>query len=85
MQIFHKMIKKNINSVWINVIERKYGIKVANLKNASNSNYIAYLYSLDGEIIGLWNTDEGFPYGIVEVRLLNDNYEVKEILGEELV
>ena len=27
----------------------------------------------------------GFPYGIVEVQLLNDKYEVKEILGEELV
>lgn len=85
MQIFYKMIKKNINCAWIDVIERKYGIKVVNLKNASNSNYIAYLYSLDGEIIGLWNTNEGFPYGIVEVRLLNDNYEIKEILGEELV
>lgn len=71
--------------VWINVIERNYGIKVSNLKYATSGNYIAYVYSYNGEIIGLWNTGEGFLYGIVEVRLLNDNYEVKEILGEELV
>lgn len=78
-------MKKDINDVWINVIERKYGIKISNIKNATEDKYIAYLYSFDGEIIGLWNTCEGFPYGIVEVQLLNENYEVKEILGEELV
>ena len=78
-------MKKDINDVWINVIERKYGIKISNIKNATEDKYIAYLYSFDGEIIGLWNTGEGFPYGIVEVQLLNENYEVKEILGEELV
>jgi len=78
-------MKKDINDVWINVIERKYGIKISNIKNATEDKYIAYLYSFDGEIIGLWNTGEGFSYEIVEVRLLNDNYEVKEILGEELV
>lgn len=70
---------------WTDIVERKYGIKVSNFKFAVTGNYIAYLYGFDGEIIGLWNTDEGFPYGIVEVRLLNDNYEVKEILGEEMV
>lgn len=78
-------MKKDINDVWINVIERKYGIKISNIKNATEDKYIVYLYSFDGEIIGLWNTGEGFPYGIVEVQLLNENYEVKEILGEELV
>lgn len=70
---------------WVNVIERKYGIAVQRFKYAARDKYIAFLYSFDGEIIGLWNTGEGFPYEIVEVRLLNDNYEVKEKLGEELV
>ena len=70
---------------WINAIERNYGIKVLNLKYATTGNYIAYAYSCNGEIIGLWDTGEGFPYRIVEVRLLNDSYEVKEILGEELI
>ena len=70
---------------WINAIERNYGIKVLNLKYATTCNYIAYAYSCNGEIIGLWETGEGFPYRIVEVRLLNDSYEVKEILGEELI
>ena len=72
-------------NVWVDVIERKYGIKISNFKYAADENYIAYLYSFDGEIIGLWNTGEGFPYGIVEIRLLNSNYKVKEILGEEFV
>ncbi len=70
---------------WVNIVERKYGIAVSRFTYATKDKYIAYLYSFDGEIIGLWNTGEGFPYGIVEVQLLNDNYEVKEILGEELV
>lgn len=77
-------IKKK-KDAWINVIERKYGIYVSRFRYSSDEKYIAYLYSMDGEIIGLWDTGEGFPYGIVEVRLLNDKYEVKEILGEELV
>ncbi len=77
------MNKLNQFESWINVIERKYGIKVSNFKYANNDNYIAYLYGMDGEIIGLWNTKEGFPYEIIEVRLLNDNYKVKEVLGEE--
>lgn len=70
---------------WINVIERKYGISVSRFVYTAKSKYIAFLYSFDGEIIGLWDTGEGFPYGVVEVRLLDDNYEVKEKLGEELV
>jgi len=71
--------------VWINIIEKKYGINISRFTFATKGKYIAYIYSFDGEILGLWNTGEGFPYGIIEVRLLNDNYEVKEILGEELV
>ena len=71
--------------VWINIVERKYGIAVSRFTFTAKDKYIAYLYSFDGEIIGLWNAGEGFSYEIVEVRLLNDNYEVKEILGEELV
>lgn len=70
---------------WINVIEKNYGIKVSNFKYAATGNYIAYAYSCNGEIVGLMDVHSGFPYEIVEVQLLNDKYEVKEILGEELV
>ena len=37
---------------------------------------------VDGEIVGLWNKEEGSPLGRVEVRLLNEKKEMKEILGE---
>ena len=33
-------MKKDINDVWINVIERKYGIKISNIKNATEDKYI---------------------------------------------
>ena len=80
-----KIIDVFIRDTSINVIERNYGIKVFNLKYATTGNYIAYAYGCNGEIIGLMDVHSGFPYGIVEVQLLNDKYEVKEILGEELV
>lgn len=70
--------------VWINIMERKYGIGISKFTYAAKDRYIAYLYSFDGEILGLCNTGGRFPYGIVEIRLLNENYGVKEILGEEL-
>ena len=66
----------------MNVIEKNYGIKVSNFKYAATGNYIAYAYGVDGEIVGLWNKEEGIPYGRVEVRLLNEKKEMKEILGE---
>lgn len=37
------------------------------------------MHSVDGEIIVLWNKEEGIPYGKVEVRLLDEKSEVKEI------
>ena len=76
---------KRKREAWLNVIEKNYGIKVSNFKYAATGNYIAYAYGCNGEIIGLMDVHSGFPYGIVEVQLLNDKYEVKEILGEELV
>lgn len=51
---------------------KKYGIKISNLKYAAKDHYIAYAYGVDGEIVGLWNKEEGIPYGRVEVRLLNE-------------
>ena len=68
--------------IWIDIIEKKYGIKISNLKYAAKDHYIAYAYGVDGEIVGLWNKEEGIPYGRVDVRLLNEKKEMKEILGE---
>ena len=68
--------------IWIDIIEKKYGIKISNLKYAAKDHYIAYAYGVDGEIVGLWNKEEGIPYGRVEVRLLNEKKEMKEIVGE---
>ena len=48
--------------VWINIVERKYGIAVSRFTFTAKDKYIAYLYSFDGEIIGLWNAGEGFSY-----------------------
>lgn len=73
----------NRKNEWINVIERKYGICIARFKYTSDEEYIAYLYGMDGEVIGLRDINSGFPYGTIEVRLLNDKYKVEEILGEE--
>ena len=38
---------------WVNIVERKYGIAVSRFTYATKDKYIAYLYSFDGEIIGL--------------------------------
>ncbi len=78
-------MEKDKKDIWIDVLERKYGIKVSHVKYAARDRYIAYAYGMDGEIIGLWNKEDRIPYGNMEVRLLNEKKEIKEILGEESV